>query len=805
MTWMVLLRAWRARWRSLVLLAVGIGLTGGAALACVAGARRSASSLDRFEEAAQTLDVFLAGEVTTREPSALRDLLEGPLVESSNDLAFLFVDIDAVGFMFAPTSRRGLEVEQGVILEGRRADPDAPDEVVVPSESAVALGVDVGDVIESATFTPNQVAQLFETGDVNAPPAGPALRLRVVGIVRNGFDLAGRTGTPLTMPTPAFWEEYGGEIGIGSFSHWVRLVDEPGAVDRFTDAVRQAYGPEHLPSINVGQGEDAVADAISVVTTALAALAVVVGVGGAVWVGTAVLREERFHADSGETLRALGWTPRQRSMLLLGSVLPALAGGALLAPAVAVVLSPLFPVGIARRFDPSPGFRADAMALAAGTTLLLTLSGIAAGLVALRLVARSHRDDAPRGAPRALDSLTRALPPAAGTGARFALWSPRRAAPVWSALTGSGIIVTAVVTVAIVGSSLQRLVDTPERWGSPWDVAVRTEVLDGTPLDEGPPDGEVELDAEAILDTTAVDAAARLLYDEQVTVDGVEAIAMTVAPLKGGLTPSVVEGREPRADDEVALARDTLRDAGARVGATVRLAARSGESERFRVVGVIAFPVLGEPGSLAVGASLTAAGGDRLRLGDPSVGDDVGTPYLVLRWAPGTDPAATGAALGLPEGEAGFDRPVGPPVAPTEVAGLDDAKGFPLLAAAALVLVGVVGVAHSLFGTVGRRRKDLGILSALGFTPRQRRVVVRAQAVTIALVALALGIPLGGVVGRGLWVTLARTLGVAVEPVLPATWLILGAAGLVGVLLLLAAWPGRAARHLDVADALRTE
>ncbi len=102
-----------------------------------------------------------------------------------------------------------------MILEGRRADPDAPDEVVVPSESAVALGVDVGDVIESATFTPNQVAQLFETGDVTSPPAGPALRLRVVGIVRNGFDLAGRTGTPLTMPTPAFWEEYGGEIGIG--------------------------------------------------------------------------------------------------------------------------------------------------------------------------------------------------------------------------------------------------------------------------------------------------------------------------------------------------------------------------------------------------------------------------------------------------------------------------------------------------------------------------------------------------------------------------------------------------------------
>ncbi|MGH9116667.1 MAG: hypothetical protein ACRD0A_01940 [Acidimicrobiales bacterium] len=48
----------------------------------------------------------------------------------------------------------------------------------------------------------------------------------------------------------------------------MRLIDGPEAVDEFTDAVAEAYGGEHLPSINVGQGEESVRDSISVVTGA---------------------------------------------------------------------------------------------------------------------------------------------------------------------------------------------------------------------------------------------------------------------------------------------------------------------------------------------------------------------------------------------------------------------------------------------------------------------------------------------------------------------------------------------------------
>ncbi|MDQ3146044.1 MAG: hypothetical protein M3R01_03765, partial [Actinomycetota bacterium] len=371
MTRVYLTHSWRARWRSLVVLALMVGMTGGAVFAALAGARRSASALDRFHDAGQTFDVFIAADVTTPEPPALLEVLDGPLVESTNDLAFLFVDVDTVGVVFAPTSRRGLRVEQGVLLEGRRADPDEPDEVALSETSAKDLGLGVGDTFEAGSLSQEQADALFSSGEEPTSLDGPQLRLRIVGVTRKGFDLNPQDGgTALTLTTPAFWEEYGDEIGVGSRSHMVRLVDAPDAVERFTDAAEEAYGGEHLPSINIGQGEDTVADSISVVTAALIAVALVVAVAGVVWVGSAAARHQRLAAPDVEVLRALGTTAGERRVLLLGCVLPALVGGIVLASLLAVALSPLFPVGAARRVDPDPGLHADVVTMLAGSVAL---------------------------------------------------------------------------------------------------------------------------------------------------------------------------------------------------------------------------------------------------------------------------------------------------------------------------------------------------------------------------------------------------------------------------------------------------
>jgi hypothetical protein len=310
---------------------------------------------------------------------------------------------------------------------------------------------------------------------------------------------------------------------------------------------------------------------------------------------------------------------------------------------------------------------------------------------------------------------------------------------------------------------------------------------------------ESALAPEDVLDDADIDAAAVLLYDEQVTINGVEAISMTLDPLKGDLAPAVVDGRAPRGPDEIALGRNTLDAVGVPLGSTVTVGSRAGAAEPFRVVGAIAFPSVSSPTAVANGAALTAEGGDRLLLGDPSRGTDVGTPYIVVRWASGIDEEAALARL------AGAGPPPLLPTPPPEIEGLRDVRGFPLVAAGALVVLGVIATIHALVLTVRRRRHELGVLSALGFTPSMRATVVTAQATTLACAALVVGIPLGLLVGRATWLVIAEEMGLAGDPVTPVPLLVAGAVGLVLVLNAVATVPGRSAYRLRAGEALRAE
>jgi hypothetical protein len=803
-----LAHSWRARRRALIVLALMVGLSGGAAFAAAAGARRSSTALDRFRDAAQTLDVFVAGDLSTSEPQAMRELLDGPLVESTNDLVFLMVNDEASGLVFAPTSRRGLQVERGVLLEGRRANPDEPGEVTLSERAANDFGIRVGGSLKLESLSKAQAQAFFEDFVPPKTLDGPKVNLRVVGIVRTGFDLNTQDDVgALTLTTPAFWEKYGDEIGVGSQSHMVRLEDTPSAIERFTDALERAYGDEHLPSVNVGQGEETVGDSISVATVALWAVAFVVAFAGIVWTGLAMGRHQRLVAPESETLRALGATQHERRVIVAASVLPGLVGGLALAPLVAVLLSPRFPVGAARRVDPSSGFHVDLVALFAGIVALAAVLAIIAIVSAVRLVARGQREvGVDAGVPTVVERTARWLRPAPAAGVRFALHAPARtAAPYRPALLGALVGVIGLVGVAVVGGNLQRLVDTPSRWGVPWDVAVRTGAFLDNPEEFIPEEGQRPLqpDRDELLENDDIEAAGALVHDDQITVNGVEAISMTFATVKGVMTPTVVAGREPRAGDEIALARDTLTDVDVDLGSTVTVRSRSNKSAKYRIVGVIAFPSIGEPSPVATGASFTAEGGDRLRLGFND-SDDTGASYVVIRWAPGIDHADALAELHVPEEVAG-DATVFGVTAPPEVNGLSDVRRFPLFVAIALVLLGVIATSHALIVTVRRRRLEFGVLSALGFTPGQRRVVIAAQATTIAIIALVVGVPLGVIAGRVVWSAIASSMGVATDAMFPFLVLAIGALGFAVVLNLIAVFPARSARRLSAATALRSE
>lgn len=802
-----LVATWRARWRALFVLALMVALSAGGTFAAVAGARRSATAIERFHEAGRTLDLFISADAVDAEPPALLELLDGPLVEQTNDLAFLFVDIDRIGVVFAPTSRRGLDIERGVLLEGRRADPDEPLELVLSERGARSLGLGVGDTLETISYSREDAAGLFERGEVPEVPGGPTVEFEVVGIVRNGFDLSGgEEGSALTITTPAFWERYGDEIGVGSRSHMVRLVDRPGAIEQFTDAVTVAYGDEHLPSINVGQGEDNAADAIAIITVALLAVGLTVATAGGVWIAAAVSRQQRLAAADQQVLRAFGATQGGRRLVVAGIVAPGLVLGLVLAPLLAVALSPLLPVGMSRHVDPRSGIHADLVVLLGGTIAACLAAAVVSAVGAARLVSPTVNDDAGSiRTSRVLATGARVLRPPAATGLRFALLpSARVAAPVRSALVGALVGVIGLVAVAVVGASLDRLVAAPARWGTTWDVAVSAQVFAGEQLPEEV-NTALRPDREALRAIDGAEAVGELLYDEQVTVNGVEAISMALDPVKGDVEPTIIEGRAPRGDREIALARDTLDDAGASIGAVVEVESRAQEHAELTVVGVAAFPVIGEPGPVATGAVLAMAGAERLRLGDPELSDDVGARYAVIRWKPGVDHEAALARLGVSAAGSAIDVVAAGPTAPPEVEGLRDVRALPLLVAAGLAGLGVIATTHALVVTVARRRVELGVLSALGFTPRQRRSALVVQATTIATVVLLLGVPLGIALGRQIWATIAGSVGVATDPVVPFGWLSVGALALVLVLNLIAAWPAHAARRLAVAEALRSE
>jgi putative ABC transport system permease protein len=106
---------------------------------------------------------------------------------------------------------------------------------------------------------------------------------------------------------------------------------------------------------------------------------------------------------------------------------------------------------------------------------------------------------------------------------------------------------------------------------------------------------------------------------------------------------------------------------------------------------------------------------------------------------------------------------------------------------------------------VRRRRRDLGLLKAIGCTIRQVLSIVQVQATTLVGVTLLVAIPAGIVTGRLAWIVTAHWLGVPAAPVVPIGVVIavVAVALLAGNLVAFA--PGLSAGRVRPAVALRSE
>ncbi|MET0665704.1 MAG: FtsX-like permease family protein [Acidimicrobiales bacterium] len=797
----------RAGWRPLVGLALLIGLAGGALLTGVEAARRTETAFDRMVEATNAWDVLVNPDEGTDSALTFDMVAALPMVEQAGRLDGVSVVPENVGgfdeldegfLVGASDGIAGYEIGGPANLQGRLPDPDAADEVFLSARAAELNGLEIGDhytgrILSDELFVALEQAVSEEEALalLNSDEFGERVDLKIVGIgayfdevvVDTGFS----TGTMLV--TPAFWEAHD-EPSAGFYGAFVDL--RPGVeVDDFRAAVEatvpgQTIAFQTRPSIEA-QAERAIRPQVA----ALRVFTLVAGLIGLVIVAQAISRRLQLDAIAYAPLRALGLTERQRAALALTRTAVAATVGGLLAVAIAVTASPIAPVGVARDAEPTPGFRVEWAVVLGGAVLVVA----AVMVIAVWPAIASTRVREPRRQRASASAWVAAagFSPSVVAGTRFALDPGPANDPTRSTLVGAATAVVLVEATLTFAASLDNFIDSPRLYGTPWDAVVSVE-------------GDTEVAPEdvdpLVEDVGSADEveAYGLLTPGQVVLDGTSLPAISIAPSPEPIQPTLLAGRGPQAEDEVALGAVTLDHLGVDVGDTVRVT-RADETAELAVVGRVVLPAV----SAYPGADKTSLGEGALL--SPEGLDD---------WGPGFSPE--GALVDLTDGTdveallARVDDPSDdyilsstPPNLPSDVQSLENVRSTPLVLTGLLTVLIALTVVHALGAAVRSRRRDLAVLRTFGFTRRQVLAAVAVQATLIALVGLLIGVPVGIVVGRLAWSEVIDRFGGLVDLVTPVGGVALLSLAVVVLANLVGVVPGLRAARAHTASILRAE
>lgn len=791
----------RRRWPVWVAVVVVVGLSGGLTLGALAGARRTHTAFDRMVEDTEAWDVLVNPDAGVESALRPEDVARLPGVAESGVLegvaAALVHDgppsLGSGPLVLASGDRQVLvDHSRPRVVAGSLYDPADPTHVMIDDVVADTYGMSAGDEVQVATAGMEELLAWEGAGADGPPPLTPhpAVVTAVVtphdGIVQDEAFAYGHA-----YLSPAFAEAHGLEPFF--FGVVVRLeagVDLAG----FRRAV-QALAPGEAIEFKTGAAvRDTVARGTMPHTIALVLFAAVVGVAGLVVAGQATARQlAPLRADASK-LTAMGLDRRQlrraglvRAILLVGA-------GSALAVLVAIALSPLFPVGVADRAEVRPGLDVD---------LAVLLPGVAA--FALVLLAWSvataraiGRPPSRAGAPRTgwSEGLATSLSnPVATTGLRASLapGPAGRAGESRGALAGLSLAVAALAATVTFGAGVDHLVSTPAAYGWGWDAYL---TLPGE--DWQTPPGE-------IIDRVGAGPGLvgwSVLTVDQVALDGQRTPAVGVEYRSGQVGPTILRGRAPAGSDELVLGGRTMEELGVGLGDIVQ-AGPDGRS--MEVVGQAVFAGLGTyPGAdrteLGKGALLTRAALD-------DVGEGFDFESVIVD---ATDPAALDVVL---------DRVVGDqqraiemeeievlrsPAQPADVLSLARVRSTPLIIAGVLAVLGGVAFAFVLVAGVRSRRREIALLKTFGFRARDIAGTVAWQATATAVVACAVGIPLGVVAGRLGWSVLADELGVGAGGRIPLH-LVTIVVGVIVVANALAVVPGALAARTRPAPLLRSE
>ena len=768
------------RWKALVALGILAGLVGGLAMAAVAGARRTDTAYQRYREATGRADAIVFGTLAGIFPADYTPVRELPEVEHAGEFALAPLGVEGfptLGTLAANDDRLYRTVASPLLVTGRLPDPRRDDELVVNRSAAKQLGLGVGDRVRVVSST-----DLF---DRTAPlGTGPSVEATVVGIGDSAMELIfGGGEEPGFIPSAALLGDHPEIPRAGNLVVRLRPGTDVGA---FGQRAAEAMGVPYLPVRDLAEDTKRITHGTDLERTALLLFAAAVAVAGIVLVGQALGRSVYALAQPASALRALGFT---RKALVSGFVLAlslTAVTGALTALGTALALSRWFPIGLAGRLEPDRGLHADWPVVLAGAVTIGLMVMVGACLSAVRATSsRTRVAVATRRSPVAALRRLGATPLPAVIGAGLALerGEGERALPVRPALAGAVAAVLGVVGAFGLLHGIDDALARPERSGQFWHA----EMLPG--------EGQT---VEELVTGVAADEQMSDVYlvrNSDVDLDGVGVPLYALIPRRGSRTFMVLEGRPPAIADEIVLGPATARALGKEVGDPVIV--EGADAREVRVVGKGLFTQTPHF-SFDQGAWMSVDGFDAVA----PPGDGTRDEGVLARFTPGV-PVEAGIA-GLAE-RLGSNVEIEPAGVPQDVALLGNVRILPKALAGFLVLLGLGALGHVLATAVRRRRHDLAVLRALGFRPLQVGGCVAWQAVTVALVALLVGVPLGIATGRWSWRWVSDATPLLYVPPLATAVVALSVPAALVLAGVMAALPAHRAARLRPADVLRAE
>jgi FtsX-like permease family len=298
------------------------------------------------------------------------------------------------------------------------------------------------------------------------------------------------------------------------------------------------------------------------------------------------------------------------------------------------------------------------------------------------------------------------------------------------------------------------------------------------------------------------------VYFDSIRLDG------RTVPIMGGkagarVVPPLLSGHALDARDQVVLGPTSLAELHKHVGDTVAASYGASAPTPLRIVGTATMPAVGPASQLHLSMG-TGALVDYRRIPASVLGVNGDSSFApnayFIRLRAGADVPAARRALQRAVTHLGDGSlSVLSVQRPAEIVNYRSMGRVPALLGTALAVGAAVALALTLIASVRRRRRDLALLKALGFTHRQLAAVVAWQSSVAVAIGTIIGIPVGIFLGRGLWNLFAHELHVVPEARVPSLTLLLVAVSALLLANIVAAIPGRQAARTPTALVLQGE